>query len=248
MSWIARTSGGVSRDGEVRGQDDWSSSAHACCRRRQVWNRTRRHPQEPQEGPQRYTRAGTIHRAQDPDLVASVRQALFGEAKLGGSEQGQHQPKEHRELLDASTQLQDLLSELRLREVRPIQTDHDRRRDAQPPTRRRARDAEVRGDGHISSALDVMPKAMVVALLRTACGRHGPDHRPFPHAAQPPQGRWGGVARRDDNSRPKVRNVRGDSSAERGAWCRRLGRRRRRCASAEFSHSTRIRNRTAHRS
>jgi hypothetical protein len=39
MAWIARTSGGVSRDGDVRGQDDGSSSAHACCRRRQAWNR-----------------------------------------------------------------------------------------------------------------------------------------------------------------------------------------------------------------
>jgi hypothetical protein len=39
MSLIAQTSGGVSRWGDVCGQDDRSSSAHACCKRRQAWNR-----------------------------------------------------------------------------------------------------------------------------------------------------------------------------------------------------------------
>jgi hypothetical protein len=89
-----------------------------------------------------------------------------------------------RELLDASSQLQDLLSELRLSEVRHTQTDHDHRRRAKPPTRRRARDSEVRGDGHVPGALDEMPKPVVVALLGAGRGRHGHDHRPFPHAAQ----------------------------------------------------------------
>jgi hypothetical protein len=36
MSPIAWTSAGVSRCGDVRGQDDRSSSAHACCRRRSL--------------------------------------------------------------------------------------------------------------------------------------------------------------------------------------------------------------------
>jgi hypothetical protein len=53
--------------------------------------------------------------------------------------QGQGQPEQRRELLDASPQLQDLLPEFRLREVRPLQTDHDPRSRAEPPTRRRAR-------------------------------------------------------------------------------------------------------------
>jgi hypothetical protein len=59
--------------------------------------------------------------------------------------------------LDASPQLEDLLLEFQLREIRHIQTDHDRRRWAEPPTRRRARDAEVRGDGHVAGAVDQMP-------------------------------------------------------------------------------------------
>jgi hypothetical protein len=106
-------------------------------------------------------------------LGASVRQTLSGTTR-GGAEQGQREPKQRRELLDASPQLQHLLSEFRLREVRDIQTDHDRRRRTQPATRRGARDAEVRGDGHVPGAVDEMPKAVVVALLRAGRGRHGP--------------------------------------------------------------------------
>ena len=87
-------------------------------------------------------------------------------------------------LLDASPQLQDLLSERWLSEVQYIQTDDDRRRRAEPPTGRRARDSEVRGDGHIAGALDEIPKPMVVVLLSASRGRHGNDHRPSPRAAQ----------------------------------------------------------------
>ena len=59
--------------------------------------------------------------------------------------------------------LQDLLSELRLSQVRHIQTDHDRRCRAQPATRRRARDSDVGGDSHVPGTLDERPKAMVNA-------------------------------------------------------------------------------------
>ena len=55
---------------------------------------------------------------------------------------------------------------------------------AEPPTGRRARDSEIRGDGHVLGALDEIPKPVVVALLRAGRSRHGNDHRPFPHAAQ----------------------------------------------------------------
>ena len=48
----------------------------------------------------------------------------------------QREPKERGELLDSSPQLQDLLSELAVREVRHIQAHHDRRRRAQPAARR----------------------------------------------------------------------------------------------------------------
>src|ERR1700687_3132091 len=66
---------------------------------------TRRHSQAPQDRPQR-------------EGVA-----------------GEREPEQRRELPDPSPQLQDLLSELRLCEVGTIQTDHGRRRRAQPPTR-----------------------------------------------------------------------------------------------------------------
>jgi hypothetical protein len=46
------------------------------------------------------------------------------------------------------------------------------------------KDAETYGDGHVPSALDEIPKLVVVTLLRAPRGRHGDDHRPFAHAAQ----------------------------------------------------------------
>jgi hypothetical protein len=116
----------------------------------------------------------------------------------------------------ASPQPQHLLSEFRLREVRHIQADHDGRRRSQPPPRR-ARDAKVRRDGHVAGALHEIPEAVVVTLLRAPPARHGPDHRPFPHAAQLLTEDAGGsadVRRRDDNSRQEVQNVRTDSSAD----------------------------------
>jgi hypothetical protein len=42
-----------------------------------------------------------------------------------------------------------------------------------------SRDSEFRGDGHVSGALDEIPKAVVVALLPAGRGRHGHNHRPF---------------------------------------------------------------------
>ena len=97
---------------------------------------------------------------------------------------GQREVEQRRELLDASPQLQDLPSELWLSEVQDIQTDHRCRRRAEPRTRRRAGDSEVRGDGHVAGVLDEIPKPVVVALLRASRGRHGHDHRPSPRAAQ----------------------------------------------------------------
>jgi hypothetical protein len=76
------------------------------------------------------------------------------------------EPEQRRELLDASPQRQDLLPEFRLREGRPIQAEHDRRRGAEPPTRRRARNAEIRRDGQVPGASDEIPSPRVVALLR----------------------------------------------------------------------------------
>ena len=108
------------------------------------------------------------------------------------------------------------LVEGRRAQVRYVQAHHDLRCLAEPPTGRRASDSEIRGDGHVPGALDEIPKAVVVTVLRAGRGRHGHDHRPFPHAAQlleddgerPPPC----VRRRDDNSRGKVQNVLRDSS------------------------------------
>ena len=123
---------------------------------------TRRHSQEPQDRSQWEELAGPIHGAQDPPLGASVRQALSCEAEPGGAEQDQREPEQRRELPDSSPQFQDLLSKLRLCEIGTIQTDDGRRRRAQPPTRRRARDAEVRGEGHVAGAADEIAKPMVI--------------------------------------------------------------------------------------
>jgi hypothetical protein len=93
-----------------------------------------------------------------------------------------------------------------------LQTDYDRRRRAEPPTRRRARDTEIGGDGQVPGALDEIPEPIVIALLRAGRGRHADDHRSLAHAAQLLKDD-AGVRRSDDSSSNKVQNVRGDSSA-----------------------------------
>ena len=79
--------------------------------------------------------------------------------------------------------------------------DHDLRRRTEPPAGGRARDAQIRRDGHVAGAVDELPQPMVIALLRTGRGHHPDDHRPFAHAAQlladdagPPPG-WRELAR-----------------------------------------------------
>jgi hypothetical protein len=74
------------------------------------------------------------------------------------------------------------------------------------------------GDGHISGALDEIPKPVVVAPLRSPHGRPGNDHRPFAHALNSSRTvravrRRETVRHSDDNSRRKVQNVRRASSA-----------------------------------
>jgi hypothetical protein len=128
--------------------------------------------------------AGKIHGAQDPDLGASVGQTLVGQLESRASKEAKGEPKECGELLHASPELQDFLVEGRRAQVRYVQAHHDLRCLAEPPTGRRARDSEIRGDGHVPGALDEIPKAVVVTVLRAGRGRHGHDHRPFPHAAQ----------------------------------------------------------------
>jgi hypothetical protein len=117
----------------------------------------RRQAEELQERPQRDARAGLIEGAQDPPLGASVGQPLARQGESRGLKQGQHEAEQRGKLLDASPQHQDLLSEFRLGEGRHIRTDYDRRRRAEPPTGRRARDAETGRHGHVPGALDELP-------------------------------------------------------------------------------------------
>jgi hypothetical protein len=146
-------------------------------------------------------------RGKKPPLMASIDQPSGIRARPS------FRTPRRRELLDASAQLQDLLSEFWLREVRHIQTDHDRRRRTQPATRRGARDAEVRGDGHVPGAVDEMPKAVVVALLRAGLGRQGPGSSAVSSRRSNSSGTMESVrAGHDGNSRGRVQDVRGNRS------------------------------------
>jgi len=53
--------------------------------------------------------AGPIHGAQDSQLVASVRQTRYGEAKPGRLQQGQREPEQCHELPHPSPQFEHLL-------------------------------------------------------------------------------------------------------------------------------------------
>ena len=145
---------------------------------------TRGQTQEPQECPQRHKHTGAIHCSQNSGFIASVGQAFVRQRESRASKQRDSQAKEGGELLHAPPELQDFLFELRCVPVRHVQADHDLLRRLQPPTGRRARDAEIRGDGHVPRALDEIPKAVVVPALMACRGRHKHDHRRFAYAAQ----------------------------------------------------------------
>jgi hypothetical protein len=66
--------------------------------------------------------------------------------------------------------------------------------------------------------LDEIPKPVVVALLRAGDGWHGNDHRRFRHTALNSSRTMGSLRRRDDNSRGKVQNARGDSCAKKSDY------------------------------
>ena len=53
--------------------------------------------------------------------------------------------------------LQDLVLEFRLAQLCHVEADHHLRRRAEPPTGGRARDAEIRRDGHVPGAVDEIP-------------------------------------------------------------------------------------------
>jgi hypothetical protein len=112
---------------------------------------------------------------------------------------------ENPRFLESSTAQIRIIASVEKMALRHIQTDDDRCRFAQPPTRRRARDSQVRRYSHVPGALDQIPKPVVVALLRTGDGWQGNDHRRFRHTALNPSRTMRGLRRRHDNWRSKVR-------------------------------------------
>ena len=104
---------------------------------------------------------------------------------------------------------------LGLRELRQVQADDDSWRRAEPPTRRRAVDPEVGGDGQVPCASDEIPEPMVIALLRARRGRYpADDDGPIADAAQRLQEDAGGRRSARRELAQKVPNVDGDSSAQ----------------------------------
>ena len=97
-------------------------------------------------------------RRKDPDLDACVGQTLVRQRESRASQQGEGESKECRELLDASPERQDFLLKFRGPQVRHVEANHDLRCFAKPHTACRARDTEIRRDGHVPGALDEISK------------------------------------------------------------------------------------------
>src|SRR5262249_12371107 len=80
----------------------------------------------------------------------------------------------------------------------------------EPATGRRARNPDIRGDGHVPGAADEIPKPMVVALLRAH--RHGTiidgSFTPLNPSRILRSVRRRATTANDDNSRRNVQNVR----------------------------------------
>jgi hypothetical protein len=115
---------------------------------------TWRQLEESKERPQLHKLTGTIDCSQDAHFGAFVGQTLVRQREARASQQGERESTKDRELLHASPELQDYLLKFRCPQVRHVQAHHDARCLANPPTRRRARDPEIRRDGHVPGAVD----------------------------------------------------------------------------------------------
>lgn len=73
---------------------------------------------------------------------------------------GEGEPKECPEL-HASPERENFSLEFRCVQIRYVQADHDLRCVANPPTRRRARDAKIRCDRRVPRALDEISKPVI---------------------------------------------------------------------------------------
>jgi hypothetical protein len=133
---MTRTSAGVSRCGNIRGQDDWSSRAHVSCRC-QAWNRlgdSRRIRRSARSG--MHVRACSTARRicrLAPPSGSRCRDKVNPEARWTASTRA----KQRRELLDASPEHEDLMPEFRVRAGGHVKTDDDRGRPAEPSACRR---------------------------------------------------------------------------------------------------------------
>jgi hypothetical protein len=119
---------------------------------------------------------------------AFVGQTLVRQRESRASKQGEGEPKQCRELLHASPELQDFLPEFRCPQVHHIQAHHDLRCLGEPPTGRRVWNPKVRGDGRVPCALHEIPKPVVVALLKAS---HSDDHRPVRSRRSTTRGQYG---------------------------------------------------------
>jgi hypothetical protein len=126
ISLIARTSGGVNRWGDVRGTGRLLVKRTRVLQPVPSMESTGRQSQNRRSVPN-----GTNGRARSTPLTilvlgASVGQTLMRQREFRAPKQGHREPEQRRELLDASLQLQDLPSELRLCQIRHIQRDDQR--------------------------------------------------------------------------------------------------------------------------
>jgi hypothetical protein len=162
---------GVRRDGDLRGQEDRSSSAHARCCRRQAWNRlgdTRRNRKTARNGRN--------------SLALSTARRIRVLARPSGRRSPARRNPEVRSRASASRSSAESFWTRRrrfrtsCRNSGSVRSAHsDRPRPSVPRPASHAPSSEgLRGcgDGHVAGALDEMPKAVVIALLPAGRGRH----------------------------------------------------------------------------
>ncbi len=175
MSWATRISDGVSRCGEVRGQDDWSSRTDRVCGRCQAWNRLGDSRSSRRRARTGNASAGLIDGMQDSQLVPTLGQSLACQGEAGDAQPDESEPEQCRELPDALSEVFGIScgssSSVRFATSRLTVT-----LGAVPPPRRRPRNAEISGGGQVSGALNELAYSVVVAFLRTAQD-HATNHR-----------------------------------------------------------------------
>jgi hypothetical protein len=121
---------------------------------------------------QRHHPTGALDRSQDPDLGASVGQPMMRQGESRGSKQSEDKPKQCPELVHASPERDDFSLEFRCVQICDVQADSDLRCVAEPPARRRERDAKIRRERCVPGALDEISKPVIVAPLMASRHRH----------------------------------------------------------------------------